>query len=83
MKNIKILKIKNQKLTKYESTKSIAEEWIEEDVNKTESVSNGHKIKYTVYEYKQQIKNNYGSFEIIGAKKSIELIMKKNMKHSK
>ena len=73
-KNTKNLKeyqyFKNQESEPYktESTETIAEEWIEEDVNKTESVSNGHKIDYTAYEYKEKIKNNYGSFEIIGVK---------------
>ena len=65
---------KNQEKKRYktESTNDINEEWIEEDVIETKSNHIGHKINYTVYEYKQKIKNKYMSFEDISQKKVIE-----------
>ena len=65
---------KNQEKDPYktETTNDIIEEWIEEDVTETKSNNIGHRINYTVYQYKQKIKNKYTSFEDISQKKVIE-----------
>ena len=64
-------KNQEEKPYKTESTNDINEEWIEEDVIETKSNNIGHKINYTVYEYKQK-KIKYKSYEDISQKKEIE-----------
>ena len=71
-KEYQYFKNQEKKPYKTESTNEINEEWIEEDVIETKSNHIGHKINYTVYEYKQKIKNKYMSFEDISQKKVIE-----------
>ena len=71
-KEYQYFKNQEKKPYKTESTNDINEEWIEEDVIETKSNHIGHKINYTVYEYKQKIKNKYMSFEDISQKKVIE-----------
>ena len=68
-KKYEYFKNQESKPFKIEETKDIVDEWIEEDITETKSINDGHRINYTVYEYKQKIKNKYESFEDIGQKK--------------